>query len=111
MEYLKIDGEFPRLSGSAVTLGKFDGIHRGHRKLVERILEQKEKGLQTVLFSLGIGSQMIFTKEERCRILEDAGVDILIECPLDARIRHMKADTFIKEILVCLLYTSDAADE
>ena len=69
MEYLKIDGEFPRLSGSAVTLGKFDGIHRGHRKLVERILEQKEKGLQTVLFSLGIGSQMIFTKEERCRIL------------------------------------------
>ena len=96
MEYLKIDGEFPRLSGSAVTLGKFDGIHRGHRKLVERILEQKEKGLQTVLFSLGIGSQMIFTKEERCRILEDAGVDVLIECPLDARIRHMKADTFIK---------------
>ena len=50
MEYLKIDGEFPRLSGSAVTLGKFDGIHRGHRKLVERILEQKEKGLQSSLF-------------------------------------------------------------
>ena len=56
MEYLKIDGEFPRLSKSAVTLGKFDGIHRGHQKLVEKILEQKEKGLQTVLFSLGIGS-------------------------------------------------------
>ena len=36
MEYLKIDGEFPRLSKSAVTLGKFDGIHRGHQKLVEK---------------------------------------------------------------------------
>ena len=99
MEYLKIDGEFPRLSKSAVTLGKFDGIHRGHQKLVEKILEQKEKGLQTVLFSLGIGSQMIFTKEERCQLLEKAGVDVLIECPLDNRIRHMKAETFIKEIL------------
>ncbi|MBE5685696.1 MAG: bifunctional riboflavin kinase/FAD synthetase, partial [Ruminococcus sp.] len=100
MEYLKIDGEFPRLSKSAVTLGKFDGIHRGHQKLVEKILEQKEKGLQTVLFSLGIGSQMIFTKDERCQLLEKAGVDVLIECPLDNRIRHMKAETFVKEILV-----------
>ena len=53
MEYLKIDGEFPRLSKSAVTLGKFDGIHRGHQKLVEKILEQKEKGLETVLFFSG----------------------------------------------------------
>ena len=97
MEYLKIDGEFPRLSKSAVTLGKFD---RGHQKLVEKILEQKEKGLQTVLFSLGIGSQMIFTKDERCQLLEKAGVDVLIECPLDNRIRHMKAETFVKEILV-----------
>ena len=33
MEYLKIDGEFPRLSKSAVTLGKFDGIHRGHQNI------------------------------------------------------------------------------
>lgn len=97
MEYLKIDGEFPRLSKSAVTLGKFDGIHRGHQKLVEKILEQKEKGLQTVLFSLGIGSQMIFTKEERCQLLEKAGVDVLIECPLDNRIRHMKAEILVKE--------------
>ena len=101
MEYLKIDREFPRLSKSAVTLGKFDGIHRGHQKLVERILEQKEKGLQTVLFSLGIGSQMIFTKEERCRILEKAGVDVLVECPLDTHIRHMKAETFIKGRACC----------
>lgn len=43
---------------------------------------------------------MIFTKDERCRLLEKAGVDVLIECPLDNRIRHMKAETFIKEILV-----------
>ena len=50
MEYLKIDGEFPRLSGSAVTLGKFDGIHRGHRKLVERILEQKKRDFRQFSF-------------------------------------------------------------
>ena len=37
MEYLKIEGEFPKLANCAVTMGKFDGIHRGHRKLVEKI--------------------------------------------------------------------------
>ena len=30
MEYLKIEGEFPKLANCAVTMGKFDGIHRGH---------------------------------------------------------------------------------
>ena len=43
MEYLKIDGEVSAPFKSAVTLGKFDGIHRGHQKLVEKILEQKVK--------------------------------------------------------------------
>lgn len=51
MEYLKITEEFPRLKKSAVTLGKFDGIHKGHQKLVKSILQQKkELGLPAVLF-------------------------------------------------------------
>ena len=43
MEYLKVDGKFPRLSNSAVALGKFDGIHRGHRKLVEKLWSKKRR--------------------------------------------------------------------
>lgn len=44
MEYLKITEEFPRLSKSAVTLGKFDGIHKGHQKLV-KVLSDRKKSL------------------------------------------------------------------
>ena len=100
MEYLRIENGFPRISHSAVTLGKFDGIHRGHQKLVEKIIEQKQEGAQAVVLALGTASRTILTKEERCRILEEMGVDILLECPLTEKIRHMKAENFIKEILI-----------
>ena len=43
MEYVEINGQFPDLSSCAVTLGKFDGIHRGHRKLIEEILQYKKE--------------------------------------------------------------------
>ena len=92
MEYLRIENDFPRISHSAVTLGKFDGIHRGHQKLVEKIIEQKQEGAQAVVLALGTASRTILTKEERCRILKEMGVDILLECPLTEKIRHMKAE-------------------
>lgn len=100
MEYLRIDGEFPRLTNSAVTLGKFDGIHKGHRKLVENILQQKEYGLKSVLCAFDSASQGLLTSQERRRILEEMGVDILLECPLSNGLKHMKADAFVKEVLV-----------
>ena len=58
MEYLKIEGEFPKLANCAVTMGKFDGIHRGHRKLVEKIRERKTLGEQAVLFAIDASSNI-----------------------------------------------------
>lgn len=109
MEYLRIEHDFPRISHSAVTLGKFDGIHRGHQKLVEKIIEQKQEGAQAVVLALGTASRTILTKEERCRVLEGMGVDVLLECPLTEKIRHMKAENFIKEILIGDLQVSYVA--
>ena len=100
MEYLKIDGEFPKLANCAVTMGKFDGIHRGHQKLVEKIKERKALGEQAVLFAIDASSNMILTSQERASLLERLGVDALVECQLNDRIRHMKAENFIKEILL-----------
>mgnify|MGYP000211242824 CR=1 FL=1 len=96
MEYLKIEGEFPKLANCAVTMGKFDGIHRGHRKLVEKIRERKTLGEQAVLFAIDASSNMILTSQERASLLEKLGVDVLVECQLNDRIRHMKAENFYK---------------
>ena len=38
---------------SAITLGKFDGIHKGHQKLMKKILEKKDQGLKSVVFTFG----------------------------------------------------------
>ncbi len=100
MEYIKTDGDFPRLSDSAVTLGKFDGMHRGHKKLLDAVLRAKEEGLSAVLFSFVSPDKMILTREERACMLDEAGLDVLIECPLSEGIRHMKPDSFVREILI-----------
>ena len=66
MEYVEINGQFPDLSSCAVTLGKFDGIHRGHRKLIEEILQyKKENNTPAVVLAFASGKKSIFTKEER----------------------------------------------
>ena len=107
MEYIEINGQFPALSGCAVTLGKFDGIHRGHRKLIEEILQYKrENNVLAAVLAFVSGKKSIFTKEERQKILADMGVDILMECPLDEKFRHIKADHFIRQILVGDLHAS-----
>ena len=107
MEYIKIEGQFPKFSNCAVTLGKFDGIHRGHRKLIQKILEHKKGyGTTSVVVAFVSDRQTILTGEERKLLLEDMGVDVLLECPLNEQIRHMKADQFIRQILIGSLQAS-----
>ena len=50
MEYMRgIDGLYVQ-EETAVTLGKFDGLHRGHQQLLQRILAKK--GLKSVMFTI-----------------------------------------------------------
>ena len=97
---------------SAVTLGKFDGIHKGHQKLMRQILEKKAQGLKSVVFTFG---QMpgrafcgkgctILTKAERRSHLEAMGIDYMVECPFVPQIISMEPERFIEEILVNQLH-------
>ena len=110
MEFMTIKGQFPRLKGSAVTLGKFDGVHKGHRKLIDKIIQnKKETGTTAVVLAFVSDRKTIFTKAERRELLEDMGVDLLLECPLDSQIKHMKAENFIRQVLVGALQASYVA--
>ena len=100
MEHIQINETYPSATETAVTLGKFDGIHRGHRRLVENVLLRKEFGETAVLFAVDASTNLILTRKERAVLLERMGIDLLLEKKLDERFRSTRAEDFIKEILV-----------
>ncbi|MBR3762151.1 MAG: riboflavin biosynthesis protein RibF [Lachnospiraceae bacterium] len=102
--------EFQLEEPSAVVLGKFDGVHVGHRVLLRALMEQKEKGLKTVVFTFDKPPASLFTQskepyrelytlEEKRRIFTDMGVDVLIEFPMNQETAAIPAEEFITEIL------------
>ncbi|MFR5355647.1 MAG: riboflavin biosynthesis protein RibF [Clostridia bacterium] len=107
MNYITGKTSFGVMAPSAVSLGKFDGLHRGHQKLLQHILEQKKNGLEATIFTFasnptrmlsGLSAQNILTNEERREMLAKAGVDNLLECPFVPEIAHMEPERFIEEV-------------
>ena len=95
---------------TAVVLGKFDGVHVGHQLLLQKLLEQKQKGLKTVVFTFdkspaslfiqdGTAYRELCTLEEKRVIFEEAGVDVVIEFPMNVDTAAIPAIEFITEIL------------
>ena len=91
-------------------LGKFDGVHVGHQLLLQKLLEQKQKGLKTVVFTFdkspaslfiqdGTAYRELCTLEEKRVIFEEAGVDVVIEFPMNVDTAAIPAIEFITEIL------------
>lgn len=110
MRYIRKTLEFEAEKPSAVTLGKFDGVHRGHMRLINRILEiGKKDDLETVIFTFDISPQvrlgqkkpqMLLTNQERREHLYKRGIQTLIECPFTPEVMNMEAEEFIQKILV-----------
>lgn len=93
---------------TAAAIGKFDGFHQGHQKLLGYLKQQQEKGLKSVVFTFVPSPaaffskepvRELFTSEEKRCIFENAGVDYLIEYPFYQEIADMEPETFIKEVL------------
>lgn len=105
MEYIQgVNGLYVN-EDTAVTLGKFDGLHRGHCKLIRRTQEFKKYGLKSVVFTLNFNRKgMLLTKEERQQILAKLGVDYLVECPFVPEIAQMEPEEFVRAILVDKLH-------
>ena len=109
MKIIKDTTEFYIEEATAVAIGKFDGFHRGHQTLLQKMQEQKKKGLATVIFTFVPSPAAFFsteimkeltTLEEKRKIFEKAGIDYLIEFPFVQETADMEPEAYIKEVLV-----------
>lgn len=102
MKYVNDTVEFYSEHPSVITLGKFDGLHRGHQKLIREVVRlQKEEQLYGIVFTIAPNDQkVLLTAEEKQKLLEAQGVDCMIRCPFVPQILSMEPEDFVAEILV-----------
>jgi len=102
--------EFQIQEPTVVTIGKFDGRHKGHQKLLRRMLDfRREQGLRTAIFTFdmapsgvvtGSAPKLITTNQERRNNMEKMGIDYLVEYPFNQEVSHMTPEDFVAKILV-----------
>jgi len=109
----KINGvdNFSINSPTILTLGTFDGVHKGHQKILKKLkTEAKKDNLKSVVLTFfphprtvlnpDFPLKLINTIEERSNLFEKSGIDILITHPFDKNFSELSPDEFVKNILV-----------
>jgi len=109
--YNHID-EFTRLNNAVVTIGTFDGVHVGHQKIINRLLEiTRQTGGESVILTFfphprmilhpeDLNLKLITTMSEKADLLERAGVDHLIITPFTRDFSNLSPLEYIKDFLV-----------
>jgi riboflavin kinase/FMN adenylyltransferase len=109
--YHNID-EFTRLNNAVVTIGTFDGVHIGHRKIISRIKELAHStGGETVILTFFPHPRMILHPEdesikmintinEKAGLMEQLGVDHLIITPFSRDFSNQSPEDYIRDVLV-----------
>lgn len=104
MRHWKRTLDFYEEQSCAITLGKFDGLHRGHQILIDKILSYDHQEVQKTVFAFDIAPVTILSKKERRHMLKQKGIDLLIECPFVPEIITMDPEDFVKDILIDKLH-------
>ena len=99
---------------TAVTVGSFDGVHHGHRVMIERLVEvAHQRGLKSVVVTFephprialgrGEGLMLLTSLEEKAHLIEQLGVDYLVVLDFTPSLAALTAEKFSQEVLVGIL--------
>lgn len=100
-----------------VTVGVFDGVHRGHRQLIARAVERaRERGLPAVVVTFdphpaelirpGTHPARLSTLDRRAELVAEAGADVFCVIPFTEALSRMAPAGFAHEVLVDRLHAA-----
>ena len=105
-------GFLPPFRNAVVTIGTFDGVHKGHRRIIEQMLRVAD-GVhgESVIITFHPHPRMVVrggqespglltTPDERIELLESLGVDHLVVIPFTTAFSEMEAEEYVSEFLV-----------
>ncbi|NEM97486.1 bifunctional riboflavin kinase/FAD synthetase [Pontibacter burrus] len=117
MEVIRDIADFPVLSFPVVTSGTFDGVHVGHQKILQRVMERARQHNgqsvvitywphpRLVLFPEDNDLRLLSTIDERIEHLRSFGIDYLLIIPFTKDFSRTSSRSFISDILVKALHT------
>ncbi len=95
------------LKPTAVALGNFDGVHRGHQQVIQPVLKQGEIVSTVVTFNphpqeffTGKRRSLLTPQREKVQELERLGVEQLVLLPFDLELACLSPQEFVEKILV-----------
>jgi len=101
-----IDNNNFKMHDTCVAFGDFDGVHRGHRAVIDRLLKVSGQGLTSVIISFEYDEPLLedktilSTAEEKRYLINDNGPEVLISHRIDSNNRDVPVKRFLKEIVV-----------
>lgn len=121
MERWRGQDEIPTDWGRCVlTIGVFDGVHRGHAELIARAVKAgRSRGVPTVLMTFdphpmevvfpGSHPAQLTTLTRRAELAEELGIDVFLVMPFTSDFMKLTADRYIHELLVERLHVVEVA--
>ncbi len=91
---------------TSIAIGSFDGLHKGHRRLIETVIKNSEYTPTIASFwphprevLYGETRLRLDLPDEKLPLLEDLGIEQLVLIPFDKKLSKLSADKFLKDIL------------
>jgi len=94
------------MNNTCVAFGNFDGVHIGHRAIIDKLKEVSNRGLSSVVLtfdydeSLLKGEKILSTREEKQYLFSKLAIDKLIFYKVEEKNKNFIEEDFIKEVLV-----------